>query len=80
MARPALNPRPGVAIAHQARSLCISANRVDVLNTAPFNSVTNVINPVNGAVFYRLVYSQPKGLRDSMDFVLGKIMFQLSIV
>jgi hypothetical protein len=29
---------------------------VDVLNTAPFNSVTNVINPVNGAVFYRMVY------------------------
>jgi hypothetical protein len=39
-----------------ALSVGLSTNWVDVPNTATVNSVTNVINPVNGAVFYRMVY------------------------
>ena len=31
-------------------------NWVDVPNTATANSYTNVINPENGSVFYRMVY------------------------
>jgi len=34
----------------------LGANWVDVPNAATMNSVTNVINAVNGAVFYRMVY------------------------
>jgi fibronectin-binding autotransporter adhesin len=48
----------GWRLQSQTNSLAtgLGTNWVDVAGSTTVNSVTNVINPVNGAVFYRMVY------------------------